>query len=166
MCCTCQHACEIRCTARRQDQIVSSPPDINLSVDQISFALTKIDLRSGIAFVKNVLQPTLQIRPASNHRWNQITTAPSWDAQHTTRQLMAVYEYLSRSTATMRSKCHPVVLALMSARLSAPVHIRHKPCVSSQMIQCLMSWNLHQISPSTDHVLSIHTCACAGVMHI
>ena len=48
----------------------------------------------------------------------------------------------------------------------APVHICHKACVSSQMMQCLMSWNLHQTSPSTDDVLSILTYACIGVMHI
>ena len=47
-----------------------------------------------------------------------------------------------------------------------PVHIRHKACVSSQMMRWFMSWNLHQISPSTDDVLSILTCACIGFMHI
>ena len=53
---------------------------------QNPFALTKIDLRSWVDFVpeKFVLQPTLQIR-----------TTPSWDAQHTTHQMMAVYEHLS-----------------------------------------------------------------------
>ena len=82
---------------------------------------------------------------------------------------MMFYEYLSQSATTIRSKVHQVVLALMSALCFlqfVPVHIRHKACVWSQMMQCLMSWNLHQISPSTDDVLSILTCACIGVMHI
>ncbi len=48
-----------------------------------------------------------------------------------------------------------------------PVHIGHKACVSSQMKQCLVSWDLHHDSKSADDVFtSVLTCACIGFMHI
>ena len=41
----------------------------------------------------------------------------SWDAQHIHHQQMMFYEHLSQPATTIRSKVHPVVLALMFARV-------------------------------------------------
>ena len=48
-----------------------------------------------------------------------------------------------------------------------PVHIGHKACVSVQMMQWLVSWNLHHNFKSGDDVFtSILTCACIGFLHM
>ena len=74
-------------------------------------------------------------------------------------QLMMFYEQMSQSAVTIRRKRHTLVLAFMFQSTS----VTRLVC---RMMQCLVSWDMHQISPSPDDVLSILTCACIGVMHI
>ena len=77
-----------------------------------------------------------------------------WDVQHIHHQLMMFNDHVVQSAATIRSKCHPFVLALMfcTTERCTYFHIGRKACVWNQMKQWLVSWDLHHISTSTDDV--------------
>ena len=100
-----------------------------------------------------------------------------WDAQHISHQLMMFLtinwwccpRQQPPYAASVTNMClHWCSAHLFSALCSSPHRSQSLcTCVSSQMKQCLVSWDLHDDSKSADDVFtSILTCACIGFMHI
>ncbi len=79
-------------------------------------------------------------------------------------QLLMLYEHISQSAATICSKCHPLVLALMRTceRCIWFQSTSVTRFLCSQMKQSLMSW--HHNSPSTDDVFWAYLVLLALVL--
>ena len=89
----------------------------------------------------------------------------SWAAQGIHRQLMTCYEQIVSVSSHHMQQVSPTcacidVLHIFSLHF-VQVHIGHRACMHSQLMQCLVSWDTQQVSL---HQAPKH--ACIGVMHI
>ena len=103
----------------------------------------------------------------------------SWAAQHisSTADDVVWAERLSQQPPQQVSpSCACIAVLHKWALYFVSVHIGHKACVSSQMKQCLVKYDLHHISSTTDDVWSAYSLVhalvlctserCTGTAHI
>ena len=162
---TCWLSCSLSTRLQSINSTVFCQLGCDMSADNLPYAKLALCSRadqmqpSWHNWILPVLQPTLQIRTTPNHRLDDSQVA----------HLDARQGY-SKSSQQNRFISSPNrFYSLWSEENNWIAHHwldQPSQSVCFRMQQWVVSWGQHHNASSTDDVLSIHTRACIGVMHI